>query len=231
MFGSIQPTPLDLYFSVLGVPVRVLPTFWLGGCFFGWWMIAAERFDLLGIWLACLFLSILVHEMGHALVARTYDWQPRVFLYHFGGLAAYEPWHGDTTGRAVFLSFAGPGAGFILYGIVRGIEYGLIVSQTAVGPYAVAALAFLKEVNLWWGLFNLLPVLPLDGGRICEELCRRYVRRRDGREVALMIGIGVGAVAAGIFFSQREQYAGLLFAVLALQNFQMYQAYRGGGGW
>ena len=230
MLGPVQPTPFDLYFSLAGIPVRVVPTFWLAGVLFGWPAVREERFDLLLVWIGCLFFSILVHEMGHALVAKAYGWAPQVFLYHFGGLAMFHPFHNYTMGRSIFVSFAGPGAGFILYGLVKGAAYAMQTSGTDPGPYGREAIFQLEWINLYWGLVNLLPVLPLDGGRICEELCRQYVRRGNPTELALKIGVGVGALAAVFFFSQDRTYPAILFALLALQNFQSLQAFSGGRG-
>lgn len=233
MFGPVQPTQFDLYFSLFGIPVRVIPTFWLVGALFGFPLLQEGRGDLVLIWIACLFVSILVHEMGHALSAQAFGWPPQVFLYHFGGLAVFDPWRGYTMGRSIFISFAGPAAGFLLFGLVVAVE--LLLNQRGVvtndywSPLGQAFIQ-LKFINLYWGLVNLLPVLPLDGGRICEALCSHFIRRGNAADLTLKIGIGVGAVAAVFFFSQGRTYAGVLFALLAYQNFQAYQQ-RHSGYW
>ncbi|MEX2286172.1 MAG: site-2 protease family protein [Planctomycetaceae bacterium] len=231
MLGQVQPTRYDLYFSVFGIPVRVVPTFWLAGVLTGWNTIDDPNLGpaFLFIWIACLFVSILIHELGHAFAARAFGWPPQVFLYHFGGLAAYAPYGGHTTGRSVFISFAGPGAGFILYGLVLAVEFALIQTRTPIGLIAFFTIIQLKWINLTWGLVNLLPVLPLDGGRICESLCE-HVRPRDGRDIAIKIAIATSAVVAFFFFTHRDEYGlfpGLLFAMLCVQNVQDYQMQRG----
>ena len=229
MFGEIGPTPLDLRFSLFGIPVSVNPTFWLAAIVLAWPEVARERYDRVIVWMACLFVSILIHEMGHALVAYGFGWPPQVYLYHFGGLAVYSPYHGHTATKSIAISLAGPGAGFLLYGVVWGVVLYLVTTRTHPGELGLFALAQLEWINLYWGLVNLLPVLPLDGGQISRELFSHFFRR-NGVELAIKLGIGVAALVALYFFMNRDAYGtfpAILFGLLCLQNIQLLQAQRG----
>ncbi|MBT4867846.1 MAG: Zn-dependent protease, partial [Planctomycetaceae bacterium] len=77
MFGSFAPTPYDLRFELLGIPVRVHPIFWLSS---GWLAWHRGRLDIVAVQVLCIFLAVLVHEMGHALVTRRFGWQPEIVL-------------------------------------------------------------------------------------------------------------------------------------------------------
>jgi membrane-associated protease RseP (regulator of RpoE activity) len=231
MFGSVGTTPYDLRFRLFGIPVAVTPWFWLAGLITGWHENSEDRISLLFIWIGCLFVSILVHEMGHALTALACGWPPQVYLYGFGGLAVYRPTSGHTTGRSVLISFAGPGAGFLLYGLVYVAASALIASgwpQTLEPLWQIRLLAFfdfMEFISLWWGLVNLLPVLPLDGGRISEALFRRF-RPWDGARLAAMLSVIVAGGVAFYGWQHREQYGmypALLFALLAFSNIQSLQ--------
>ena len=151
------------------------PWFWLAALVTGWQPESRDHLDLLVIWIVCFFVSILVHEMGHAFTALACGWPPQVYLYGFGGLAVYRPTSGHTTGRSVLISFAGPGAGFLLYGLILAAAAALVASEwprTLDRSWQLRLLVFFDDmefINLWWGLVNLLPVLPLDGGRIWER--------------------------------------------------------------
>lgn len=233
MLGQVSPTPYDLYFPLFGIPVRVTPWFWLVGVFMGWRTMQGDepRPDLLLIWIGCLFVSILVHEMGHALTAKAYGWPPQVILYHFGGVAMFAPYHGYTPRRSILISLAGPGAGFVLYGIVRAVEYALEANGVAYNDQAWFALVQMKWINLGWGLVNLLPVLPLDGGQVCREVCH-LLRVRDAMVTTYMVGIIVGGAAAAGFLVFREHlgigyFPAILFGMLCFSNVQMLQAHRG----
>ena len=232
MFGQVAPTEFDLRFSVFGIPVRVHPFFWLVAALMG--SNTLSHPDLgppyLFVWIACLFFSILIHELGHALTAKYFGWPPEIMLYFMGGVAMFRPGVGFTASRSILISFAGPCAGFMLYGSVVVFEQYLVRSNQVPGLVVLFAIYQLKWINLWWGLVNLLPVLPLDGGRICESVCTS-LRPRDGELWALRIGMIVAGGVALLFLSLKFMYPGFLFGYLCFNNFQMYQAYKGRGSW
>ena len=58
-----EGTPFDLRMHIVRIPVRVIPTFWLVAAYLGW---NPDRLDLVGVWMLCMFFSILVHEIGRA---------------------------------------------------------------------------------------------------------------------------------------------------------------------
>ncbi len=232
MLGQVNPTPFDLYFPLFGIQVRVTPWFWLAGVLTGYSLLRDAHYDLLLVWIACLFVSILIHELGHAIAGRCFGWPSDVILYHFGGVTRFAHQASFSTGRSVVVSFAGPWAGFLLYGVVIGLEYllfheGMPFESTQANRYALFAILQLKWVNLYWGLINLLPVLPLDGGHISESMLERY-RPRDRALWCLRISTAVGAMAAAGFFLTGYRYAGILFALLAVDNFQRLEQHRGG---
>lgn len=220
MFGPVQPTPYDLTFSLFGIPVRVIPTFWLIGVLFGWDYMHVPKygFALVLIWVAVVFVSILVHELGHALTALLFGYPPRIVLYHFGGLAMYEPWRDYTAGKSILISFAGPGAGLALYGLVFVVQHTVPIAS----PLAAYTFGMLVWVNLWWSLINLLPVLPLDGGRISQEVCRS-ISRQNGVLWSLRISIAVGVLAGVALLKFKLWYAGAMFLLLALQSYQEHE--------
>lgn len=225
MLGNVAPTEFDLRFSIFGIPIRVHPLFWVVAAFMGW---NPDDLKFTWIWIACVFVSILVHELGHAIMAKIFGWPPQIILYHFGGLAVYQPYSGLTTQRSIIISAAGPMAGFILFGIVWvfryfSIRFGLwdSFSPQARG-YIGLAFYDLIFINLYWGLINLAPVLPLDGGHICEDICKS-VKRYRGDILALQISMVVAGGLAVYFFSQHMRYAGIMFALFGVFNFQMYQ--------
>jgi stage IV sporulation protein FB len=215
-----------LAFRVLGTPIRVSPWFWVVGVILGYPALQAGA-EFLAAWLVVLFASILVHELGHALVARRFGYSPGILLYQFGGLASYRPDASHTAGRALAISLAGPGAGFVLLGVVLALR--ATVLPQAASPTGPDLLRFtvgsLIWINLWWGLMNLLPVVPLDGGQVCRVICHLLSPRR-GITWSQGIGAVTGGVAAVALFASGYMYAALLFGLLALGN---VSALRGGG--
>ncbi|MFH1299759.1 MAG: site-2 protease family protein [Planctomycetota bacterium] len=225
MLGNVAPTEFDLRFSLFGIPVRVHPLFWAVSAFMGWY---PDDLKFTLIWIACVFVSILVHELGHAVMAKHFGWPPEIVLYHFGGLAMFQPYSGMTTQRSIIVSAAGPLAGFGLYGGVfffkyLSVRYGLWdnLSHQAL-TYVSLAFHDLLYINWFWGLINLAPVLPLDGGHICEDICKA-VKRYRGDILAMQISMVVAGGLALYFFQQQMRFAGIMFALFAFSNFQSYQ--------
>ena len=126
-------------------------------------------------------------------------------------------------------------AGFVLYGITLGFQIWLIRAHQGDQPWATrlvdhhgATIAFtirrLKWVNLYWGLFNLLPVFPLDGGRICYEVLDAG-RSRTGLKRTHLIGMITGTAAALFFVNNENFFAGLMFGGIAYDNYRRYERF------
>jgi stage IV sporulation protein FB len=228
MYAPVSTTPYDLRFRLFGVPVHVTPWFWLAGVFLSWDLVSNRLFDLELIWLVSLFVSILVHEYGHAFFAELFGCWPEIYLYHFGGLAAFQPNSRFTTLKSVIVSFAGPAAGFLLGGLVFAsalfVYTGSWYQNLDPTPQNRVHFFFGRMIfiNIAWGLVNLLPVLPLDGGRISEAILLRF-RRYDGHRWAAIIGAVVAGGVAALFATMHQNYGAILFALLCLSNVQALQ--------
>src|SRR5262249_14738263 len=116
MFTDPGRTQWDLQFRLLGVPVRVHPMFWFMALLLGQSTLI-DGIQYLLIWVACVFVSILIHEMGHVLAARAFDVWSAIVLCGFGGLAigASRMRH---RWQHILVCLAGPVAGFLLLGLL-----------------------------------------------------------------------------------------------------------------
>jgi Zn-dependent protease len=241
---TLDPTPAtqyDLRFTALGVPVRVHPLFWLVSIIFA----VQLPPPLAVIWVGVVFVSILIHELGHALTIRAFGWYPLILLYTFGGLAIYQPTHRDSR-KELLISLAGPAAGLTLGALIvlvlRATHHD--VYFTFGGPaglswtlpegikngYLSAAIYFLLRVNIWWSLINLLPVYPLDGGQACRQILS-LLRVPDAVILSLKISLVVAvAMAVYALAKLQEPYIAAMFGYLAYQSFSTLQGYYGRGG-
>lgn len=245
LLGEPPATPYDFRFHIGPIPIRVHPFFWLVTVLMG------MNRDALGIltWMAACFLSILVHELGHAVAMRYYGESARIVLYGMGGLAisdggyARSSWdYGRRSRRGawqqILISAAGPGAGFLLAIVVIAFVWAM---QGRV-PLAVPSIRSpifwsvdlenmrlenlvwdLLFINIAWGLVNLLPILPLDGGRISQQL----LTMRDpseGIRQALILSIVAGVCMSLVgFMLWHDNYVGFMFAWLAVMNYMTLQ--------
>jgi Zn-dependent protease len=202
----------------------------------------------------------LIHELGHALMIRRYGRDAYIVLYGMGGLAiegtndpykfSYNP-RGErrTAQEQIYISLAGPGAQFILAGILlvfakamkgdphliflHGIVPMVTVEESAQITPQLATLLFIAfQVNIGWALMNLLPVFPLDGGQIAMQLL--MLRDSYGGMVrALQLSIGVAIVVALFaLVTMRGEgwYPALLFGSLAYSNYMSLAQIHGRGG-
>lgn len=246
LFTEPPETEYDLRFSVFGFPVRVHPLFWLVGLLLG---ISAGSVTSILIWVAALFVSILIHELGHAVAFRVFGQPARVVLYHLGGLAipggSGSGWRGTsrslTSWQQIAISLAGPGAGFLLAALVlAGVAalggmvgfftlFGMVPIPRAMLPgtswIISSAIGALIWINVFWGLINLLPVFPLDGGQVARHVAVMF-DPWEGVETSLWISTVTGvAVAALGLLLLGSLWITLLFGILALQSFQALQAH------
>lgn len=227
MFGSVEPTEYDLKFELFGIPVRVSPWFWGMAAILGFESTKIGISYLIA-WMGVVFVSVMVHEFGHALLARAFGYPPRILLYQFGGLAFFEPRRDFTHRKSILISFAGPFAGFTLYALVWIVAR--TFSQTMAATLSRDTLLLINfvilqmlYVNLWWGILNLLPVVPLDGGQICRDICL-WITPRNGVQLATQIGVFVAGGVAVWFFMEQRFYPAVLFGMLCASNLSTLRA-------
>jgi stage IV sporulation protein FB len=234
MLGMPAPTPFDLNFRLLGIPVRVNPFFWVMAAVLGW---QGRSGPEVIIWIACVFVSILVHEFGHGLTARTLSpQQPTIVLHGMGGLCFSErenrsPW------KRLAVIVMGPGAGFLLFGLVAATE-GYLIGSINTGlinvqihpapswsnPLILEAFRDLLWINLFWGLFNLFPIYPLDGGQAAQTLLTMQNRHEAMRRTHILSMVTAGLLAIFLYWWTEEAINSLFVGYLGLINFQMLQA-------
>jgi Zn-dependent protease len=236
-----EPTPFDLNFRLFGVDVRVHPFFWLIAAFLGWGNFNDGRLPQLLLWIGCVFVSILLHEFGHVMVGRVFGSNGRILLYSFGGLAIGSS---DLRQRwqRVFVYLAGPFVQLALAGVVLVVSFAMVRRGARGEMTSVeSALVMLFFINLLWGLFNLLPIFPLDGGQVSREVCEAIVPGR-GALFALGASTAICAVIAVLILASTtgqirvpiiggSMYNALLFAMFAANSFQMLQFERARRNW
>lgn len=239
-----QPPPIsqyDLNFTIAGIPIRVHPLFWLLAALFG---ASANNLIYMVIWVMVVFISIVVHELGHALTMRYFGQPAYIVLYLAGGLAIRDSMRWGS-GRAsvslsrrqeILISLAGPAAGFLLAGLVLALVTAMggsifIVPLLGILPFPLAQLPIdgvvvntiirtLLWVNVFWGLINLMPVYPLDGGNVTRNVMIG-IDPWEGVRKSLWISVIAGAIVAGAgLILLNSIYMAFLFGFLAFQSYQ-----------
>jgi Zn-dependent protease len=192
--------------------------FFLTALFFG--LFVRDPLKLVS-WVAVVFVSVMVHELGHAAMGLAFGLEPQIDLHGLGGTTSWSTERTLSTARRVAISLAGPFAGFALAALVywgphlAHIALGLdLAPQTELGDFARRNLLW---VNTRWGLLNLLPMLPLDGGNVMTQLLQGLTGGR-GERPARVVSIVVAAVCVPLSFVSSVGWWGSLLAASFLAS-------------
>lgn len=184
-----RPFGIPVYVTPSWLIVAVLITLVYGGIVEGRLALGPSSYLLAFVFAVLLYASVLVHELAHSVVARMYGLPVRrIVLYVLGGVSEIER-EAPTPGREFWIAFSGPLFSLILAAGAFGLYW-------FADPFSVAGelLFQLWIANTLVGVFNLLPGLPLDGGR----LLRAAVWKATGRPFAGTVAAAWGGRALAL---------------------------------
>ncbi len=205
-------------FRLFGVNVEIQAFFWLTTLLLGTSGIGMD-FPRLLVWVAVVLVSVLLHEFGHAFAVMRHRIEPEISLHGMGGTTSWRPIFELSRWNMIVISVAGPFAGFLLGGLIYAFEHFLPGMESGLPRLARFAITQLKWVNIGWGVINLLPVMPFDGGHVLEHaLGPKRIRLSTG--ISLVVGILIVAWCV----MNHQLWMALLFGLGALQSFQRLQA-------
>ena len=192
---SLEPRPSrwELCGRILGAEVRVRPIFWVSCLLPGviyYQDPAIGGVAAFGFWIAVVLLSLLAHEIGHILAARLFGVHPRIVLAGLGG----QVFGLETVKRGprLLIGLAGPLVNLLIFAILWAITAYPLPRELDEGArlFFANAMKMAMLLNAFWCLLNLLPLWPLDGGRIAVEIGESLLGRR-GRTLALLLSLAV----------------------------------------
>ena len=168
-------------------------------------------------WIAIGFVSLMVHELGHALTADRFGLGPiEIRLTQMGGLTRHKrpsrPW------QMLIIALAGPGAGLGL----AAAAMALVVASP--GTAAADVAADVAYLNVLWSVFNLLPLFPMDGGMATSSVLQ-MITPKWAWPITWTLGLTLSIVLAGAAFSIGEIFIALFAALFASQNGQALWAW------
>ena len=180
------------------------------------------------LWIPILFLSILIHELAHAAMFGLFGYgSSQIVLGGIGGHTVAASRRDAKPWQEMLISIAGPLSSFALAWLMvmlfRNVEY---VRQD---PMLVAFVPLMVRANFFWGLFNCIPITPLDGGQALRSFLRMFLPDRKAFPIAVWIGIVVGAAVAIYGLIARQIFVAVLIAWYVFMNYQQWQYYRDHG--
>jgi Zn-dependent protease len=200
-----------LSFDLFRIPVSIQPSFLLIAVVLGWTS-GFGTIEGFVTWVLIVFISILIHELGHAVVARSFGAAVEIELNGFGGLTRWGVTQGELPpGRRAAVAAAGSATGLVFGGLIW-LLYAFLGPFAGLGGQAGRLLIY---VNVFWGLLNWLPIRPLDGGHLLMALLSKTVPRQAPRVARVVFTVTAAlALLASIRFGLL--FIGILSAWLLL---------------
>jgi stage IV sporulation protein FB len=200
------------------IPITIFPTFWIFAALIGF--LNSQNFLGTIIWIGIIFVSVLFHEMGHALTALVFGRSPRIELVALGGVTYYE---GERLPfwRQFLIVLDGPIFGLLLALLASLL---LLIPSLAQGLTG-SILELTRVVNIFWSIVNLVPVMPLDGGQLLRIVLEKIFGLK-GFKYALAISMGIALAISIFFFVTQGFLIGALFFLLAYQSYDTFRKTR-----
>jgi Zn-dependent protease len=200
------------------IPIIIHPVFWLLITVLGW----INSLTLLGtcIWMAVIFFSVLIHEFGHALTALAFGQKARIELVAMGGIT-HRYGKKISLWKEFLVVLNGPLAGLLLcagaYWLKRSLH------SDTLSPLWLYGISITLYANIFWTAVNLLPVHPLDGGRLTSIFLEALFGIR-GMQAALCISMGLSLLVSLFLFLNGSFLGGALFLLLTFESYKAWQA-------
>ena len=175
-------------FEFDGVPIRLHFTFFIIAI--AYIIMGAVSLGLTGAVMAVtlismLFGSVLLHEMGHAAMARRFGIGTRAITLHLlGGLASIER-EPETPKEEIYIALAGPAVNLVLFILSLPLVY-----------FQLPGASDIALINAVMGIFNLFPAYPMDGGRVLKALLQMRYGVRKAKKISLQVTVASSIVLA-----------------------------------
>lgn len=192
------------------ITVRAEPFFWLMAGLFGMMLGRGSPRETV-MWAVVIGFSVLFHELGHAAVCLAWGKGADIVLHGFGGATRARDLSRFGTWRTAALDLAGCAAGFALAAVALAV---LVAGRATLPPEAKALAGALVTVNVWFSIFNLLPISPMDGGKLVSGLLSAHWGVK-GQRVAHGIGLALGAAACLWFYRGGALWGAFLCGAMA----------------
>jgi|SRR5690554_6826305 len=175
------------------------------------------------MWAPVLFIGVLFHEFGHAVVTKRLGFGPStIILQGLGGVAINESKLPRTPGKSVLISLAGPGASLLL----ALISYVALIALRSAGGGPAVLMYFLQlnaMINVFWAGFNMLPINPMDGGQVVLHSLRKFFTVRQALYYSAVSSLVVLALlgAVGLMMGYQSFILIIIVIMFGMQNYQV----------
>lgn len=203
--------------ALTSIPIRIDPLFWLLAFGLGFYYSGSIPGTL--IWGSIVLISVLFHELGHAITARLFGQQASITLTFFGGVTKRD---GPSISKfkEFLIVLNGPLAGFLLALIALKLS---TLSIVAKHPLLQTSLNIAYAVNVFWTIINLLPIQPLDGGHLLMILFQGIFGFR-GIKIAYFLSGLLAALLGFVLFFFHQVFLGAILLIFAFDSFRSWKS-------
>ncbi len=198
------------------LPITINPFFVFLAVMIGWLNSGTIQGTI--IWSIVVFFSVLFHEFGHALIGLLYRQSPAITLFGMGGMTERRTPTKLTPGQEFLLVFNGPLFGFILAFAAK-FALDFVPEKMEVLTYALSVTYI---VNLFWTILNLLPIQPMDGGKISLIFFETLFGIR-GLKVSMGLSFILSGLFAIFFLYLNQVLVGALFILFAFDGYRAFK--------
>lgn len=204
------PAAAGAAFRLFGIPVRLNVSFLLVGAVFTY--APGRSVSTIVMLMGIVLVSILWHEIGHAVAFKWFGYEPEITLLGIMGLTYARTEREPSDGQSLIIASAGPAAGLLLAAVAQ------VLRDTLFAEAYRHPLDLVVLVNVVFNLFNLLPAYPLDGGRIVKSIMQML---SPGRGEKAAHAVSLVAAGAALVYSMNNdmQVAALMLLGIAGLNF------------
>lgn len=208
--------------TLFGFPVQIHPLFWL----VAYLLVSGTKAGVATqiIFGAVIFVSLLAHELGHAIAARSAGQHPQITIHAFGGLTRWIPNRPLSKYKLIGITLAGPAGGIALALLsLLALSYlprsVLVIHNSSIAVKDV--LQIVLQVNAVWSIVNLLPVLPFDGGQLLA-----HALGPQRRQLSATLSAIFGVAAAVGFWELGWKIAAVMFGLSGIMEYRAMQRAR-----
>lgn len=199
------------------ISLVIQPSFWLLALLFGWLM--GHTFAHFMLWVIVVFGSLLVHELGHAVMAKMWGQRARIEFNLLGGTTIRQG-GALSKAREFVIVMMGPLFGFGLAFVAK-----FCASYVHMQGNFLYFLDITWFANIFWNILNLLPIHPLDGGRLVAIVCDALFGLR-GVRFSYFLSTLFAVGAAAFFMASGAIIIGALFLICAFESYKSWQSAR-----
>lgn len=164
-----------------------------------------------GINMFVAFFCVLLHEFGHALAAKQAGYRvPSITLMILGGVASIQSF-GKNPHKDLYVTIMGP---VVTLALCLVSFLGIMLF-----PFLKNFFALVFLINAALFVFNILPIHPMDGGRLLKDTCRLYFDNSTARKITTIVGVTTAIIVCFAFLWFKMFFAAFVIAVTGVINF------------